>query len=278
MRTARIWGRPKRQAVAMLQLLDLARANAALRCEVTQLRQETESLRRLLSDVRGLCTGSSGCNSTASERKDTGPALAVNCQEIVHPGHLCDVGGCRPTIPAERETRMNIHKNARTTPRSRGQIVQRVLTHQEAPGAVATAIGVSERTVRKWVARYAAAAEAGLADRSCRPQRSPHATPPLLVSWVERLRRQRWSGAEIAQALHLSASTVARLLRRQGLARLRQLAPPVPGQRYQWTQPGSLAPLDIKKLARIGRVCHRITRAHPPAGRGIGLPDLHRAV
>jgi hypothetical protein len=75
MRTARICGRPKRQAVAMLQLLDLARANAVSGCEVTQLRQETESLRRLLSDVRGTCTGSSGGNSTASERKDTGPAL-----------------------------------------------------------------------------------------------------------------------------------------------------------------------------------------------------------
>jgi hypothetical protein len=71
MRTARVWGRRKRQAVAMLQLLDLARANAALRCEVTQLRQETESLRRLLSDARESCTGCSGGDSTASERKDT---------------------------------------------------------------------------------------------------------------------------------------------------------------------------------------------------------------
>ena len=120
---------------------------------------------------------------------------------------------------------MNIHKNARTTPRSRGQIVQRVLTQRESATAVAAAVGVSERTVRKWVARYTAEAGAGLADRSCRPRRSPRATPPLLVSWVERLRRQRWTGAEIAQTLHLSASTVARLLRRQGLARLRQLEP-----------------------------------------------------
>ena len=56
---------------------------------------------------------------------------------------------------------MNIHKNARTTPRSRGQIVARVLTHEEAPAAVAAAVGVSERTVRKWVARYTAEAEAG---------------------------------------------------------------------------------------------------------------------
>jgi transposase-like protein len=84
----------------------------------------------------------------------------VNYQEIVHPGRLCDVGGCRPTITAEKEARMNIHKNARTTPRSRGQIVERVLTQQEAPRAAAAAVGVSG-TVRKWIARHAAEAAAG---------------------------------------------------------------------------------------------------------------------
>src|ERR1044072_2334607 len=87
--------------------------------------------------------------------------------------------------------------------------------------AVAAGVGISERTVRKWVARYAAGAEAGLTDRSSRPHRSPGATPPLLASWGERLRRQRWTGAEIAQALQLSASTVARALRRPGPGPLR---------------------------------------------------------
>lgn len=205
-------------------------------------------------------------------------ALALNCQEIVHPGRLCDGGGCRPTIPAEEEARMNIHKNARTTPRSRGQIVARVLTQQEAPAAVAAAVGVSERTVRKWVARYAAEAEAGLADRTCRPRRSPGATPRLLVSWVEQLRRQRWTGAAIAEALQLSASTVARLLRRQGLARLRTLDPPVPVQRYQWARPGDLLHLDVKKLGRIGRVGHRIHGDRRSRVRGIGWEYVHVAI
>jgi len=35
----------------MLQLLDLARENARLRCEVMQLRREAEALRQLLSDA-----------------------------------------------------------------------------------------------------------------------------------------------------------------------------------------------------------------------------------
>lgn len=173
---------------------------------------------------------------------------------------------------------MNIHKNARTTPRSRAQIVARVREGHEAPAGVADAVGVSERTVRKWVARYAAEAEAGLADRSCRPRRSPRATPPLLVSWVEQLRRQRWTGAQIAQALRLSETTVARVLRRRGLARLRQLEPPPPVQRYQWVRPGDLLHVDIKKLGRIGRVGHRIHGDPRTRVRGIGWEFVHVAI
>ena len=66
---------------------------------------------------------------------------------------------------------MNIHKNARLTPHSRAELVRRVLEGQ-APMAVATAIGVTVKTVRKWVARFQAAGAAGLIDRSSRPHRS----------------------------------------------------------------------------------------------------------
>lgn len=173
---------------------------------------------------------------------------------------------------------MNIHKNARTTPRSRARIVQRILTGGERPGAVAAAVGVSERTVRKWLARYRSAADSGLVDRSCRPHHSPAATPTLLVNWVEALRRQRWTGAQIAAALQLSASTVARVVRRQGLARLRQLEPPVPIQRYEWARPGDLLHVDIKKLGRIGRVGHRITGDRRSRVRGIGWEFVHVAI
>src|SRR5215813_290657 len=121
-------------------------------------------------------------------------SLVVNCQEIVseaHPGRHCEAGGCQTTITAMEEARMDIHQNARSTPRSRAEIVRRVLARGQRPARVAAAVGVSERTVRKWVARYQAQAEAGLRDRSCRPHRTPTATPPLLVRWAERLRRQR---------------------------------------------------------------------------------------
>ena len=48
---------------------------------------------------------------------------------------------------------MNVHKNARLTPRGRERIVRQVESGQ-APKAVAEAAGVCPRTVRKWVDRY----------------------------------------------------------------------------------------------------------------------------
>lgn len=38
----------------MLQLLDLARENATLKCELARVRQEAEALRRLVSFILGL--------------------------------------------------------------------------------------------------------------------------------------------------------------------------------------------------------------------------------
>ena len=79
--------------------------------------------------------------------------LAVKSQEVVHPGRLCDVGGCESTIPVEKDARMDSHQNARTTPRSRAAIVERVTKRHESVRAVAEAVGVCPKTVRKWVAR-----------------------------------------------------------------------------------------------------------------------------
>jgi transposase InsO family protein len=173
---------------------------------------------------------------------------------------------------------MNIHQHARTTPCSRGLLVQRVQRGAESVRDVAGTLGVSDRTVRKWRHRYEAEGVAGLQDRSCRPHHSPEALDPELVAWIARLRRQRWIGAQIAHALQLSRATVARYLRRLGLARLRALEPPVPVQRYEWKRPGALVHLDIKKLGRIGRIGHRITGDRRRRVRGIGWEYVHVAV
>jgi transposase InsO family protein len=76
----------------------------------------------------------------------------------------------------------------------------------------------------------------------------------------------------------LSRATVGRLLRRHGLARLRQLAPALPARRYERARPGELLHVDIKKLGRIGRIGHRITGDRRSRVRGIGWEYVHVAV
>ena len=171
---------------------------------------------------------------------------------------------------------MDSHQNARTTPYSRAEIVRRVTEERQPVRVVAEAFGISERTVRKWAARAYQAA--GLHDRSCRPHRSPRATPPAVVGQVAALRRARWTGARIAPAVALSRATVGRLLRRLGLGRLRALAPAEPVRRYERARPGELVHLDIKKLAGIAGVGHRITGDRQHRARGIGWEYVHVAI
>lgn len=154
---------------------------------------------------------------------------------------------------------MNVHKNARTTPYSRAEIARRVLINGDAPSAVATALGVSLRTVAKWLARYHCEGEAGLADRSSRPRRMPRATASGIVEQVIALRRQPLVGKQIARMLGLSPATVSRILRKVRLSRARDLDPPEPVRRYERQHPGELIHIDIKKLGRFERVGHRIT-------------------
>jgi transposase len=71
---------------------------------------------------------------------------------------------------------MNNHKNARLTVHSRRVIVRRVTEEGLRPIEVAQAMGVSVRTVYKWLNRYLLEGEAGLQNRSSRPRQSPVAT------------------------------------------------------------------------------------------------------
>lgn len=172
---------------------------------------------------------------------------------------------------------MDIHKNARTTPHSRARIAVRV-ARGERRAAVARSVGVCDRTVRKWVAR-AAEGDLALEDRSCRPHHSPRAISTGLMVEMERLRRRwRWTGAQIAEAVGVSRATAARTLRQLGLARLGPVEPGGPSRRYEWDRPGQLLHLDIKKLARIGHVGHRITGDRQQRTRGIGWEFVHVCV
>jgi transposase InsO family protein len=171
---------------------------------------------------------------------------------------------------------MNIHKNARLTPLGRERIVKEVLSGRT-PEAAARAAGVCPRTVRKWVARFKGEGAEGLKDRSSRPHRLHRPTPIDIVERVEALRRQRWTGRQIAAEVGVSPATVSRILKRRGLNRLAALEPAEPVRRYEREHPGELIHIDIKKLGRFDRVGHRITgkRTGNASSRGSGWEFVH---
>jgi transposase InsO family protein len=171
-------------------------------------------------------------------------------------------------LQISRRNRMNVHKNARLTPLGRERIVRQAQSGLT-PQAIATAIGVSPQTVKKWIARYEAEGLAGLQDRSSCPHKLRDPTPQEQVDEIVALRRQRLCGEHIAQKVGVSPSTVSRVLARAGLSRLKDLDPPEPVRRYEREHPGELIHIDIKKLNRFNEPGHRVT-GDRGGGRSVG--------
>jgi transposase InsO family protein len=132
--------------------------------------------------------------------------------------------------------------------------------------------------VRKWVGRYLAQGEAGLGDRSSRPQVSPRAISPAKALAIVELRRRRLIQARIAASVGVSKSTVGRVLARAGLSRLKDLEPSEPVVRYEHAHPGDLVHIDTKKLGRIERAGHRIHGDRSTRVRGASWEYLFVAV
>jgi len=146
--------------------------------------------------------------------------------------------------------------------------------------AAAAAFGVSEKTVRRWLAR---AQESGfpsrLADRSCVPHHQPRRTSPQLEARIVELRRERRSYAQIRMVLPVSKATLSRVLRRHHLNRLSSLEPPKPPVvRYERDHPGELLHLDIKKLGRFAHPGVRATGDRTQRNPGSGVESLHVAI
>jgi transposase InsO family protein len=138
--------------------------------------------------------------------------------------------------------------------------------------ATARKYNTTPKTVAKWVKRFRAEGVDGLRDRSSRPLSSDSQTPQATCVAVEALRRQRYTGNQIARELGISPATVSRILRRRGLNKLSALEPAEPVRRYEREKAGELIHLDIKKLGRIGSVGHRIT------GRQSGVVNRHHGI
>src|SRR6516164_7612706 len=171
---------------------------------------------------------------------------------------------------------MNAHSLARTTPLSRAVLIDRVLKDGRTVAQTAAAFGVSTRTVHKWLRRYRLEGAAGLCDRPSRPHTSPARIRAEREQLILQLRHSRQTSPQIARGLKMPTATVARVLKRAGVHRLRLLEPPEPPNRYERKRPGELLHLDVKKLARIaGRIGHRIHGDRTQRVRGANWEFVH---
>ena len=173
---------------------------------------------------------------------------------------------------------MDYHYHARLTMHGREQLAKSVVEGRLSLCEAAAEHGLSRQTAAKWVGRYRELGVAGLEDRSSRPRRLRQPTSVELVTRVEVLRRERWSGHRIALQTGLSRSTVSRILGRLKLSRIRDLEPKPPVQRYEHALAGDLLHLDIKKLGRIVRPSHRVTGDRRDSVQGAGWEYVHVAI
>jgi transposase InsO family protein len=161
---------------------------------------------------------------------------------------------------------MKLHGNARLSVKGRELLIDRVEHAGWSLSAAAEAAGISDRTARKWLARYRSAGTTGLLDRSCAPVVVANRTDERRVEVIAALRRLRLTALEIAECLQMAHSTVSGILTRIGMGKLGRLGLE-PAQRYERERPGELIHIDVKKLGRIERGAgHRVTgrrRANP---------------
>jgi transposase InsO family protein len=168
------------------------------------------------------------------------------------------------------------------TPVGRYRMVQRVLAgHRVA--AVAGQMQVSRQTVYKWVRRYRSEGAIGLRDRSSRPLSMPRRTDRRVEERIVRARdRYRWGADRIGLQLGVPASTVQRVLDRQGCPKLSMLDR-MTGEvvrRYERSEAGSLVHVDVKKLGRIpdGGGWRVHGRSIATRGKGLGYEYVHTMI
>jgi transposase InsO family protein len=186
------------------------------------------------------------------------------------------------------------HRNARLTVHGRRLLVHRVRELGMPVAHVAKAMGLSRQCAHRWVARFDAHGDAGLQDRSSRPQSMPTRTPDdveaaIVAARVEHRRGQDWLAGELG----VPARTINRVMRRHGLPLLNALDPltgevirasKTTTRRYERKRPGELVHMDVKKIGRIpdgggwralGRAAASPTRNRR---RGPGYDYVHSVV
>ena len=168
---------------------------------------------------------------------------------------------------------MELHANAALSLIQRRRLCRRVVEQGWTLTKAAEAAEVSVRCARKWVGRYRAEGELGLADRSSAPRVVANRTDERRIEAIAALRRLRFTGPEIAEILGMAISTASGILTRIGMGKPARLERERP-VRYERERPGELIHIDIKKLGRIqGGAGHRVTgkRHYNPTLRRKGV-------
>ncbi|HET8862654.1 MAG TPA: IS481 family transposase, partial [Solirubrobacterales bacterium] len=147
--------------------------------------------------------------------------------------------------------------------------------------AAAAALNVAPATAHRWWHRWRSASEAQrhsgswLADRPCTPRRQPRRLSAAEEEPILRARRQTGLGpGRLAGICRRARSTIWKVLNRHGLSKHprgeRQTY-----RRYEWSRPGALLHMDVKRLARFEQPGHAATGEKHDRNRGVGWEFLH---
>jgi transposase InsO family protein len=152
------------------------------------------------------------------------------------------------------------HRNARLTVHGRRLIVERYRAGWK-QAHIAAAMGVSRKCVKTWIDRHAVEGEAGLETRSSRPHTMPTRTSAEVEAKILQARAEDRCGADVlGPKIGVPPRTVSRVLRRHGVAYLRECDPmtgavirssKATAVRYERDKPGELVHMDVKKLGKI---------------------------
>jgi len=145
---------------------------------------------------------------------------------------------------------MKLHGIAALSWSGRRRLAEWVVVEGWTLAAAAEAAGVSVRCARKWSDRYRREGAQELFDRSSSPKNVWNRTSSDRIEAIRKLRRVRFTAAEIAATLSMPLSTVSGILKRSGIGRLGRLGLEQP-VRYERSRPGKLVHVDVKKLGRI---------------------------
>jgi len=176
---------------------------------------------------------------------------------------------------------MRVHANAKLGPAGRLALVD-LVGEGVSLRAAASACGVAVATAHRWWHRWLEADEpqrcsgAWAADRSSRPRRSPRVLEEGEQRRICQARERTNLGpGRLAGLLGRARSTIWKVLARHGLSRRRR-AERQTFKRYEWSEPGALLHMDVKRLARFDRPGHWATgRAEQHKTRGAGWAYLH---